>query len=451
MSLPTSPQATLRKDLHACTMDGVFWAIMLGLGEFFIPQWVLRMGLGERAAGLVATLPLLVAAVVQLRSRRWLVRAGSYSRWMSLCAGAQALAMLPMAGLALAAPFVLPRLEDAGLSWLTTLGVFAIVTLYHVFGLACGPAWTSVVGQIIPDPIKSNYFARRSRLLQIATLLGIMAHGMILAGVARLWPAGVGDAPTPDRLDPVLVGCAACFVLAAGARGMAAYYLSKYSEPSVPPSKEHAVPAREFVSRFARGGDGRFLLFYLASTLTLHIAQPYFNPFMMGQLALDRRAFFELAPPLGTAYSWLLAGAYLGRVVALPAIGRLAARSGFRAPLVVGAVGVVPLSLVWLATDSVPILFASQVLSGALLATLEHSLFLGTLRTTRPHERTSLFTTLNLANEIAKSSGSLAGAGVFTLAQGAGGTGAGYAPVFLLSSAARLLSIALLARWIRRA
>src|ERR671911_456001 len=49
-----------------CMADGGTYSVMVGLGETYLAAFVLALGLGERAAGLIAGAPMLAGAVLQL-------------------------------------------------------------------------------------------------------------------------------------------------------------------------------------------------------------------------------------------------------------------------------------------------------------------------------------------------------------------------------------------------
>ena len=85
------------RDLAAITADGVSFSVMVGLGETYIPAFVLAAGLGEVAAGLIATLPPLAGAVFQLVTPFAVRHLHSYRRWVVACAALQALALAPLA------------------------------------------------------------------------------------------------------------------------------------------------------------------------------------------------------------------------------------------------------------------------------------------------------------------------------------------------------------------
>src|SRR6185436_2615670 len=102
------------------------------------------------AGGLVASVPLLGGALLQLASPWGVRRIGSYRRWVVACVAAQALCYVPLALAALrgAAP---------------TAAIYLVAMLYWAAGMAAGPAWNAWVGCIVPDRLRAPYWAGRTR------------------------------------------------------------------------------------------------------------------------------------------------------------------------------------------------------------------------------------------------------------------------------------------------
>jgi hypothetical protein len=91
-----SRRRVLRKNLRNSVSDGAAFCIMVGIGETYFPAFVLALGMGEIASGLVASIPLLVGAILQMISPVAVARLGSNRRWVVTSASLQAASFLPL-------------------------------------------------------------------------------------------------------------------------------------------------------------------------------------------------------------------------------------------------------------------------------------------------------------------------------------------------------------------
>src|SRR5689334_23383260 len=71
-----------RDDLAASLGDAAGVSAMIGLGETYFAAFALALGTGETFAGLVATLPMLAGAAIQLGTPRFLAKQRSYKKWV---------------------------------------------------------------------------------------------------------------------------------------------------------------------------------------------------------------------------------------------------------------------------------------------------------------------------------------------------------------------------------
>lgn len=392
-----------RKDLRAMTADGAIFSVMVGIGETYLPAFVLAAGMGELAAGLVATLPMVAGAVLQLISPAAVRRLGSYRRWVVLCAACQATAFLPLA---------LAAWTGHIAGWL----VFLMAAIYWGTGLAAGPAWNSWAATLVPGTMRAGYFARRTRFSQLGVLVGFLAGGLTLQAFASTQTA--------------VTAFAALFLTASVCRFCSAGLLASQSEPRPPDSKHRRVPLGELLA--ARRSDGALLMYFFAVQTAAQIAGPFFTPFMLKHI---RFSYYE--------YVALIATAYATKVLALPALGRLARRFGTRRLLWLGGLAIVPVSALWLVSNAFGYLVLVQVASGLAWAAYELAMFLLFFEAIRDEERTSVLTTYNLGNAAATAIGSLLGGGILRLVGEAPAT---YLLIFGLSSAARLAAMILLVR-----
>lgn len=386
------------------TADGVAANAMVGIGETYLPAFVLAISASEVACGLASTVPMLVGAVLQLGSPWAVRRLGSYRRWVVLTAAIQALGFLPL----VAAAFV---------GTMPLAATFLIVSLYWATGMAGGTSWNAWAGTLVPERIRPGYFAWRTRFAQLGMVGGLAAGGVFLElGKAWEWMPGA---------------FAVLFLVAAATRVASAYFLSLQHEPA-PPSGPRLPRPDELADAIRHNTDSRVILYMLAAQAACYIAGPYFTPYMLGQLELSY-----------VHYLILICTPYVARVVCLPAWGRIVDRIGAHRMLWLSGLLVAPLPAFWNFSDSFACLIAVQIYAGLTWAGYELAqllLFFDTIPTQR---RVGVLTLYNLFNAVAIFGGSLVG-GVLLSELGSGRDA--YWMLFLISAVARLVAMLVLFR-----
>lgn len=91
----------LRNDVRTMTADGASFSVMVGIGETYLPAFMLAVGMSQISAGLITTVPLVIGGFMQLISPMAIRRLGSNRRWVVLCASLQAVSFLPLVAAAL--------------------------------------------------------------------------------------------------------------------------------------------------------------------------------------------------------------------------------------------------------------------------------------------------------------------------------------------------------------
>lgn len=395
----------LRTDLRASVGDGVTYSLMVGMGETYLPAFVLALGMGEIASGLISTLPLLAGALLQLITPWAVGRLGSRRAWVVGCARCQSASLLLLVLLPAAGPH---------LAWL----VFAAVSLYWGAGLAVGPVWNTWMEDVVPKRIRPRFFAGRVRLSQASIMLAFVLGGLVLDQTSG----------SPSAIWAF----ALLFALAATSRLASSCFLASQREPRCRhgAGTEGDASLRETMRRL-RGNSGSRLLFYFVLVqVAVYTSSPYFAPFMLSEMGMTY-----------THYMVLIAFGYLGKVLALPVWGKYATRYGSARLLWLGALGIVPMSGLWLVSQSFWYLAALQVTSGVLWAAYELAMALLFFEAIPRNQRTSLLTLYNVGNSSAMVLGGLVGALFLTCF---GEALAVYFALFLASSIARALTLGLL-------
>jgi hypothetical protein len=161
------PRGGLRRDLWVSTADAAAFSVMVGCGETYLPAFALALGMGPVAAGLVASVPVLAGAVMQLVTPLGVARLGSNRSWVIACTAVQALSFLP---------FIFFCIRGHARLW----ELLVAASVYWAAGMAGAPAWNSWMGTLVPEKMRTAYFAQRNRLGQFGVFIGFMAGGAIL-------------------------------------------------------------------------------------------------------------------------------------------------------------------------------------------------------------------------------------------------------------------------------
>lgn len=403
--MPLRPEGVVRRDLRLSTTDAMLFSVMVGCGEAYFVAFALAVGMGELLAGLLSSVPLLAGALLQLASP-WAVRKlGSHKRWVVMTAGLQALSFVPLAVAAFMGQMP---------AWL----LFVCVGLYWAFNLGSAPAWNTWIGTVVPASIRARYFASRSRSAQFVLLVSLVGAGLILHfgghGDNYAWVYG------------------ALFVIAGLSRLGSTWCHTRISEPVPMPPGQRSVPFRAFLKGPKAVSGGRLLLYMLVLQLCVQVSGPFFGPYMLENLKFDYPTF-----------AGLLCCSYIGRVLAMPLIGRYAKRYGAGNLLWIGGLGILPLSAIWVISPSPYYLIWVQLLSGVLWGCYEMATMLLLLESIPANERTSVLTTQNALNAAVIVVGAACGAVLFSMM---GQDTAAYHTLFIVSAVLRLGTIFLLAR-----
>ena len=413
------PRAGLRRDLWVTTADAAAFSLMVGCGETYIPAFALALGLGPVAAGMTASVPVLAGAIFQLITPLAVARLGANRGWCIACTTVQALSFVPFAWWAI-----------RGHATLTELLVAAAV--YWSAGMAGAPAWNTWMGTLIPEGMRTAYFANRNRLGQFSVFIGFVLGGLILQ-----WGEGRGV---------TLLAFAGLFIAAGICRLVSTMMLvscREFVRPREPdPIAESRSPGTsssgwlsdlsDTLRRMAASPSGPLVTYLCCLAFTAQFSAPYFTPYMLRERGFSYHAFMLV-----------VATSFLSKALFLPSLGRLGSRIGSLGLLWAGGLSVIPLSLLWLPSANVSYLVAVQVLAGGCWACWELAVALLFFDAVPHRDRTGVITIYNLGLAIATVAGAAAGG---LLLRTLGEDSRAYVTVFAVSSLLRLATVPMLRR-----
>lgn len=396
----------VRENLRASTADGVCYGGMVGIGETYLAAFALAIGMGEVTAGLVATLPMVAGGAMQLVSIAAVRRIGSEKAWILAGATIQALTFVPL---------ILASVTGG----LSPAALILIGAVYWGAGLATGPAWNTWIESVVPAGVRTGFFATRSKFAQFATLIGFLGGGLCLS-----FAAATGRTMT---------GFAIIFATAGGLRLASVYWLWRHHPVTRPLRAARHFPSVEADQTSATAAamhGGRLLIFMVVLQGMVQIAGPYFTPYMLRELGFSYAEFVAL-----------IAISFVAKAVSFSAWAKVSKRSGSRRLLWVGAIGLTPLSALWIVSQQFAWLVLAQIVSGIFWAAYELGFFLTFFEVLPKGQRTRMLTVYNFANTVAIAIGAILGG---LLLHRLGVSETSYWILFGLSSAGRVASLGIL-------
>jgi MFS family permease len=402
---PRERRDLTRRDLRVSIADCLACSVMVGIGETYLPAFALALGTGQVVAGLIASVPILAGAVLQLAAPTAISWLGSNRRWVVACASVQALSFLPL-------------LATALVGHISTALLFLLAAVYWGSGMASTPAWTHWIDTLVPQRIRARYMGRRSRFGQAGILAGFAGGGLALE--------------FGESLGRPLEAFAMLFFAAAICRFVSAGFLSIQREPVRPRNRSATAGLRGAIGRLRTQRDGRLLVYLWGMQMAAQTAAPFYAPFMLGLLKFSY-----------LKYMLIVSAALVTKAVALPTLGRMAHRFGARRLLAVGGLSVIPLSTIWIVSQSTGFLLAVQVIAGICWAAYELGTLLMCFEAVNPRQRIGMLTLYNLGFAAATVAGAVCGGTVLALC---GQQRIGYLAIFGLSTVARLMTVPLLMR-----
>lgn len=387
--------------------DATAFNVMVGIGETYFSAFALALGKGDRISGLVATVPMLAGAILQLISPQAIAALGSYRKWVATCATIQALSLVPMAAFAFQ--------HD-----MNTVALFVAAAIYWGAGQATIPAWNTWVEVLVPTKIRTPFLAYRTRLAQFGMLAGVIGGGLALQSgrVAQI------------ELDVFGI----MFVIAALARFISATCLGAQSDSAVLPHyRAHYRPETGTKPpRMLTSSNKRLLAYVFMMQGAVYFSGPYFAAYMLKHLGLSYQQLVML-----------IASSYIARILVLPYFGRFASQYGAHKLLWIGAIGITPLPAMWWVSNEFWFLLTLQIVGGFVWAAHELAMSLLFIDAIPRQARINVLAIYNFGNSAAMATGTILGAIVLARFEEIKPT---YLAIFGISTLLRIVALGLLKR-----
>ena len=303
----------------------------------FLAACAISLGASNLLIGFVAAVPHLVQLIQMVGV--YLVERYHARRLTAVIAASLARVMyLPM----IAAMFV-PSAE-------TALGLLLIgVTLRYLFGAVTTAAWNAWIPDLVPVERRSEFFARRLRIMALVGTVLSLAAAALVDG----WSAWM-----PERGERYAY--AVMFAAAFGSGLYSVYCMTKMPDPAVRGKRTPFAPLSLFSKSFGHTNFRRLMLFLGTWNFATNLAAPFFMVYMLRRLGLE----------LSLVTIFMILG-HFAHVMVIRTWGHIADRYSNKSVLAVCGPLFVACIFAWTFTTfperhlfTIPLLIAIHVLSG---------------------------------------------------------------------------------------
>lgn len=308
-------------------IEGAAWSVMYGFGDSYLSPFALRLGAGNRAMAALGSMPLVIGALAQVAGASVAERTGLRKPLLVGTTAAQAVAYVLLYAGALAWP-------ARAVAWVLLVG--AALAWLGSFGTA---AWTSWMGDVTADRDRGRYFARRNSVIMVT-----LTVSMLLAAGVLSWFRGAGR---------VMAGFGVLFGVAAAARGLSSWLLSRHWEPPMARTPDAGFSFWDFLRRAPKSNFAKFSFLVAMMNGATNVAGPFFSVYMLRDLHWTYAQF-----TLNTVVQ------LLSQMAAYRWWGAVCDRHGSRVAIKAASVMLPVLPILWAITTDVRLLLLAQVLSG---------------------------------------------------------------------------------------
>ena len=342
MELVTTPPSTtnrrrkswLRLTLRRSQQEAVASATMTATSDNFLNAFAIYLQASALQMSWLTAIPQLFGAVSQLISA-WL---GNHVRRKPLVVGAAVVQALVVAGMAALA--VSRGLFD-NIYWLIAVLITLAVGYFICLNLI-QPHWRAWMGGVVPQRRRGVFFARRTRLTMVSSLLVFLVGGVLLNQSAEH--------------NKAWIGFAVLFCIAAAGRFASSYLLGRMHDPSdhVEGNDQDLLDTWHNIRAALRDPVFRDYSFFVAAMQgAVAISAPFFAVYMLRDLHFTY-----------LQYSLNSIASVATQFALLAFWGRFADRFGNRMVMVVASSIIPVVPLLWLIADNFYYLLTVQIISG---------------------------------------------------------------------------------------
>ncbi|MBS3092070.1 MFS transporter [Candidatus Pacearchaeota archaeon] len=312
--------------------EGSAASVMSGAGESYITPYALELQANNAQIGFLTSLTGFLGPISQIYGSRLIEK---YSRRKIVVTSVILQASMWLVILSLGFIF----LKYGKTFYLIPLLILSYI-LYAMSGSLGGPAWFSLLGDVVPEGIRGWYFSKRNRINGAVSITATL--------IASVWLYYT------KQWGILIFGFMALFAIAAISRYISAYFLSKHYVAEIKLEKEYYFSFWQFLKKAPHNNFGKFTIFIVLTNLSINIAGPFFAVYMWKDLQFNP-IWFTLVNASATIFSILF----------IPMWGKFADKYGNRELIKIAGIIVAIIPFFWLfSKNPIYLMLTPQLLSG---------------------------------------------------------------------------------------
>lgn len=237
----------IKQSLELSVKEGRWWAIMVGFGESYLTAFGEFLEATLVQISLLTTLPQLIASIVQLAAFRVTILLATRKRVVVTTALLQS--------------FTWPAIIAVTYHFRSVTPLIVLVVFYFICGAMILPAWTSWMGDLVPERYRGRYFGRRNRIAGFVSFVAVFGAGAVLDRLSLFSP---------------FAGFAVLFSVAFVGRFISSMLLWKQYEPRVELKTPEAYSLLKFIRKLYRDDYGFFSFYIMMMMFAVYLAAPLF-------------------------------------------------------------------------------------------------------------------------------------------------------------------------------
>src|SRR3989338_521163 len=363
----TFQKGSIRRSLRYSIWDGIFTALMVGVSDSYLIPYGIALGASSSQVALLASVPMLVASILQVRSAGVTQSIGSRTKLINWMVFFHALSWLPI----ILIPYLLNKSQ---IGHLAPWALLASVVVTMCCGAFAVPAWQSLMSDYIPVSKRGLYFGWRNRLQGVLTVSVSIIAGIVLHRFK----------------DNEILGFTLILSLAMISRFLAWGCLIHMTEPFRHTSHDIYFSFLDFLKGMRARNFARFVLFVSLMSFAVNISGPQLTVFLLKDLKFSY-----------VHYMVVVTTAALSGFLFQALWGKYGDKFGNLKVLRIAGWGIAFIPFLWLVSHELPYLIFVQTIAGGVWGgfTLLHLNFI--MEAVSPEKKIRCIAYFNVVNSFA--------------------------------------------------